>query len=86
MATTAHPTHDPHVRPNGSAVADALVEPTRHAPEVQLALSAVLVVLAGPVAQAVAPESAVVAGASAVLLVVGLVLAVLAAFSLLRSR
>lgn len=86
MGTTAQPTSTSHRNRNGSAVADALVEPVRHAPEVQLALSALLVVLAGPVAQAVAPTSAVVAGASAILLVVGLVLAVLAAVGLLRSR
>lgn len=86
MGTTAHPAHVRHSHRNGSAVADALVEPVRHAPEVQLALSAVLVIVAGPVAHAVAPESAVVAGASAILLVVGLALAVLAAFGLLRSR
>lgn len=71
---------------NGSAVADALIAPTRHAPEVQLALAAVLVVLAGPVARALAPTSTVMVGISVVLLVVGLVLALLAAVSLLRGR
>lgn len=70
---------------SGETVAGAL-DPTRHAPEVQLALAALLVVLAGPVARAFAPASAAVAGASVVLLAVGIVLAVLAAISLLRAR
>ena len=55
-----------------------------HAPEVLLALSAVLVVLAGPVARAVGPDSGLTAAASALLLVTGLVLAVVATRQLLR--
>ncbi len=66
-----------HVRPAAGA-AD-------HAPEVLLALSAVLVVLAGPVARAFAPESALVASGSALLLAAGLVLAVVATRHLLRA-
>ncbi|ANS77997.1 hypothetical protein SGUI_0601 [Serinicoccus hydrothermalis] len=62
----------------------AALDPTRYAPEVQLALAALLVVVAGPVAGALAPTSAVVAGASVVLLLVGVTLAVLATVSLLR--
>jgi|GEM_PF-7107507 len=69
----------------GDTVARAL-DPTRHAPEIQLALAALLVVLAGPVARAFAPTSVAVAGASVVLLAVGILLAVLAAISLLRTR
>lgn len=89
MGIAAHTsTHHPqHLRGgNGSAVADALITPARHAPEVQLALAALLVVLAGPVARALAPTSTVMAGVSVVLLGVGLVLALLAAVSLLKGR
>ncbi|WP_022923730.1 hypothetical protein [Serinicoccus marinus] len=68
--------------PRGGA---AVLDPTRHAPEVQLALAALLVVVAGPVASALAPTSAVVAGASVVLLLVGIGLALLATISLLRN-
>lgn len=56
-----------------------------HAPEVLLALSAVLVVLAGPVTRAFAPQSALVATGSALLLAAGLVLAVVATRHLLRA-
>jgi hypothetical protein len=59
-------------------------EATDHAPEVLLALSAVLVVLAGPVARAFAPDNGWVAAGSALLLAVGLVLAVVATRHLLR--
>lgn len=86
MGTSAPPIRRTHRHRNGSAVADALVEPVRHAPEVQLALASLLVVLAGPVARAVAPASAVVTGVSAILLVVGVVLAIVAAVGLVRAR
>ena len=56
-----------------------------HAPEVLLALAAVLVVLAGPVARAVAPESTWVAAGSSILLATGILLAIMATRHLLRS-
>lgn len=59
-------------------------EPVDHAPEVLLALSAVLVVLAGPVARTLAPDSGWVAAGSAVLLAAGILLAVVATRHLLR--
>jgi membrane protein YdbS with pleckstrin-like domain len=69
-----HSPHDPHPT---ARVAD-------RAPEVLLALSAVLVVLAGPVARSFAPDNGWVAVGSALLLAVGLVLAVVATRHLLR--
>jgi hypothetical protein len=60
--------------------------PLDHSPEVLLALAALLVVIAGPVAQAFAPQSAAVSVASGLLLLVGVTLAVSAAVRLLRDR
>lgn len=56
-----------------------------HAPEVLLSLAALLVVLAGPVARTVAPDSAWVAAGSALLLVTGVILAAVATWQLLRT-
>lgn len=64
-------------RPTSAEVAD-------HAPEVLLGLAAVLVLLAGPVARTFAPESTWVAAGSAVLLVAGVVLALVAIRHVLR--
>lgn len=74
MTTHAHraPTHLFHRTDAGAAPTSR----AEHAPEVLLALAAVLVVLAGPVARTVAPESAWVAAGSAALLLVALALAV----------
>ena len=55
-----------------------------HAPQVLLAVSAVLVVLAGPVARAVAPHNGWVGALSVLLLVAGILLAVAAVRHLLR--
>ena len=64
---------------------DHLTHPLDHSPEVLLALAAVLVVLAGPVARAVSPDNPLVMAASAVLLLAGLVLAAVSATRLLRG-
>ncbi|GGK70271.1 hypothetical protein [Ornithinimicrobium pekingense] len=63
----------------------AAASPVDHAPEVLLALAAVLVVLAGPVARSFAPHTGWVAAASALLLAAGVVLAVVATRHLLRG-
>lgn len=76
---TAHP-HRGH-----ESFASHLAHPLDHAPELLLALAAVIVVVAGPLAHAVAPASAMVAAASAALLAGGIALAVLAAVRLLRT-
>jgi hypothetical protein len=78
-----------HIHPH-RAPARPLVElarhPLDHSPEVLLALAALLVVIAGPVARAVAPQSAAVTVAAGLLLLVGVALAVAAALRLLRDR
>lgn len=78
---------DPRVHPHREhrPPASQVAHPFEHSPEVLLALSVVLVVLAGPVAHALAPGSAVVALVSVVVLAVGIVLAVAGAGRLLRS-
>lgn len=83
MTTLASRTAHPHR--SHSTTLDHVTHPLDHSPEVLLALSALLVVLAGPVARAVSPDNVVVLGASAVLLLTGLVLATVAAARLLRA-
>jgi hypothetical protein len=63
----------------------AAEEVADHAPEVLLALAAVLVVLAGPVARAFAPDNAWVAAGSSILLGLGILLAIMATRQLLRG-
>lgn len=81
MTTHIHP-HRAPARP----LADHARHPLEHSPEVLLALAALLVVLAGPVARAFAPESAAVSMGAAVLLLAGVTLAVVAAVRLVRDR
>jgi hypothetical protein len=66
-------------------VTTATAERVDHTPEVLLALSAVLVVLAGPVARTLAPDSGWFAAGSTVLLAAGVLLAVVATRRLLRT-
>ncbi len=75
---------DRQVRRRGTRTAPTSAARVDHAPEVLLALSAVLVVLAGPVARTFAPDSTWVAVASTLLLAAGIALAALAARDLLR--
>lgn len=78
-----HPDH--HGRRHG-AVAARLVRPLDHSPEVLLALAAVLIVVAGPVRHAFDATGALLSGLATILLLAGIVLAVAAAWRLLRER
>lgn len=81
MTASVHP-HRAGPRP----LTEHARHPLDHAPEVLLALAAVLVVLGGPVARALAPHSPAVTAGSALVLLVGIVLAVVAAARLLRDQ
>ncbi|WP_122260730.1 hypothetical protein [Ornithinimicrobium cerasi] len=81
MTTHVHP-HRAPARP----ITDHARHPLDHSPEVLLALAAVLVVVAGPLAQVLAPDNPAVAATAALLLLVGMVLAATAAVRLLRDR
>jgi hypothetical protein len=80
MTAHVHPHRTPS-RP----VAEHARHPLDHSPGVLLALAAVIVVVAGPLTQALAPRTPLVGGAAALTLLVGVVLAVTAAVRLLRE-
>ncbi|HBO54624.1 MAG TPA: hypothetical protein DD664_05940 [Janibacter terrae] len=83
MFRTVAPAH-PHRSPARS-VQQHVAHPLEHAPEILLALAAVLIVLAGPVTRALAPGNVAVSALAVVLLVAGVVLAVAAAVQLVRG-
>lgn len=76
--------HDRPRHAHRHAIAHQFTHPFDHAPGALLALAALLVVVAGPVAQALAPGDPVVGGVSVVLLAAGVLLAVVAGIRLLR--
>ncbi len=83
---TAHAHRAPH-RPAGGGAGRARpgTRASGHGPEVLLTLSAVLMVLGGPVARTFAGEGLWLATGSTLLLGVSIVLAALAAWHLLRG-
>jgi protein-S-isoprenylcysteine O-methyltransferase Ste14 len=85
--TTLTSRRDPRAHPHRARrpLVSQVAHPFEHSPEVLLALSLVLVILAGPVAHALAPGSAAVALGSVLVLAAGIVLAVAGASRLLRS-
>lgn len=86
--TTTHPrpaARRTHPHREHRTLASQVAHPLDHSPEVLLALSLVLVVVAGPVLQAVGTGSAALSVLSVVLLLAGVVLAIAAARLLLRS-
>ena len=82
--STVHSTIVPRHRPPRSVPA-RVVHPLESSPELLLALAALLIVLAGPVLRAFAPDHVVTSAASVLVLGVGLLLAVSAAARLLRD-
>ncbi|MFX0537091.1 hypothetical protein ACQBAT_06880 [Ornithinimicrobium sp. Y1847] len=74
-----------HTHRSSRSIVDHAAHPLDHSPEVLLALAAVLIVVAGPVAHALLTPGPLMAAASALLLVVGVALAVAAATRMLRD-
>lgn len=74
-----------HSAPGSRTADQAPATGHEHAPEVLFALSALLVVLAGPVTSAFAPRTGLVSALAATALIAGIVLAVVAGLRVLRS-
>lgn len=81
--TTAESVRPQHRRHD--SIAAQLAHPFDHSPEILLALAALLIVVAGPVMKAFAPDGVLMSAASVLVLGVGVVLAVGAAVRMVRS-